>query len=377
MPNEDSKRLNELTVGDAKRILVYGIAVALAVFLFCLLIGKVVVALLLGVVAGVYLLPIQEWMEKRLRARAGSALITIALIVVPMASLAGYTWYEMSSYSNLVQEKRNEIIGAISTSLSTVVPISRQGVRAALEVTFTEALTHSAAAIRDLRQSSALLFISFALFFFTVFYVLTQRVRIAGYLKVRIPGEYLPLYEKLTLNIGGALRGVLFAIFVDQSIKGALIIILNFVFDVPLAVLLGLLAFILGFFPPLGEWVIYVPVVIYLFVFRHAPVSAAVYLGIGLVLTIGSSLYLRPRLASSNARHFNFYWMLVALIAGISAFGVAGIVLGPSIMGFVKAMADTLFGEVRYETSLLKSEDEVQEQRAVEQAQAEAANASD
>jgi predicted PurR-regulated permease PerM len=69
--------------------------------------------------------------------------------------------------------------------------------------------------------------------------------------------------------------------------------------------------------------------------------------------------------------------MLVALVAGISAFGVAGIVLGPSILGFVKAMADTLFGEVRYETSLLKSEDVVQEQRAIEQARVEAASVSD
>ena len=43
---------------------------------------------------------------------------------------------------------------------------------------------------------------SLSLFFFTIYYVLTHRIRIASYIKVRIPGEYLPFYEKLAVNIG-------------------------------------------------------------------------------------------------------------------------------------------------------------------------------
>src|SRR5215213_7152984 len=100
MANDDSKRLSELTVGDAKRILVYGASLLLAIVLFFMLIGKVLVALLLGIVAGVYLLPVQEWLETHLRRRAGSALITIPLIVVPLIGLTAYSWHEMSTYSN-------------------------------------------------------------------------------------------------------------------------------------------------------------------------------------------------------------------------------------------------------------------------------------
>ncbi|MGI8565517.1 MAG: hypothetical protein ACR2LZ_03430, partial [Pyrinomonadaceae bacterium] len=90
MADEDGRRLSELTIGDAKRIVVYTAATLLALLLFILLVGKVLVALLLGVVAGAYLLPVQEWREKRLRARAGSAIWKIALSVVPLAALAGY-----------------------------------------------------------------------------------------------------------------------------------------------------------------------------------------------------------------------------------------------------------------------------------------------
>ncbi|HEY0407070.1 MAG TPA: AI-2E family transporter [Pyrinomonadaceae bacterium] len=366
--NSDSRRLSELTIGDAKRILVYGIVIALAVALFMILVGKVIVALLLGVVAGVYLLPVQVWLETHLRRRAGSALITIALIVVPLVTLTGYAWHELSSYSNVVQQKNEIIIDSISKSLSEILPATRASMKAGLQAAFEEAVTRSAEVIQDLRQKSALLLASLSLFFFTVYYVLTQRARISAYLKIRVPGDYHPLYEKLTENIGGALRGALRAVFIDQSLKALVILILNLIFGVPLAVVLGITTFLIGFFPLVGEWAVYIPISIYLYVFRHQPVSAAIYLGVGIIITLNSSLLLRPKLASQGAQRFSFYWMLLALVAGVYVFGIPGIVLGPAILGFVKAVADTLFGDIHYETSLLKSEIEVEKQKTLEEA---------
>src|SRR4028119_608131 len=128
---DDSRRLSELTVGDAKRIVVYGVALVLAVGLFLLLVGQVLVALLLGLVAGAFLLPVQEWLERRLRARSGSALITIAVIVVPLVVVAGYTWHELSGYStNISQQERTKISDAISGALERHIPVSRAGTRA-------------------------------------------------------------------------------------------------------------------------------------------------------------------------------------------------------------------------------------------------------
>ena len=358
--DDDAARLSDLTIGDAKRILVYGVALLLAVWLFVYLVSDVAVALLLGTVAGVYLLPVQQWLERRLHARGESAIITIGLIVVPLALVVGYTWYELSGYADYVERERANIINSISESLAGYFPVEREDTRFGLEAAFAEAVTRSADAVQGLRQRGALLLSSIALFFFTVFYVLTQRARIAAYIKLRVPGEYLPLYEKLGENVGGALRGALRAVFIDQSLKAVVIVVLNLVFGVPLAVVLGVITFLVGFFPLLGEWAIYIPVCIYLFVFRNDPVSAGIYLTIGLTLTLSSTLFIRPKLAAAGARRFNFYWMLVALISGVYTFGIAGIVLGPAILGLITAVADTLFGDVRYETSLLKEEREAE-----------------
>ncbi len=352
----ESKRLADVTVGEAKRAAVYAGAIGLALFLFVWMLGEILVALLLGTVAGVYLLPVQTWLERRLRARAGSALITIALIVVPLAATVGYGWYEMAGYSAAVQDEhhREQVIAGISQSLSAYVAV--ENTRAVLQNAFAEAFVRSGEALAELKQRTALLLVSATVFFFTLFYVLTQRARLSAYIKLRVPGDFMPFYERLTENVGGALRGALFAVMVDQTLKGAAILVMNLAFGVPLAVALGLLTFLIGFFPLLGEWAVYIPVSVYLLVFQRRPAAAAVYLLIGLAMTVGSSLVLRPKLAAHGAERFNFYWMLVGLVTGVYAFGIPGVVLGPAILGFAKAITDTLVGEVKYETSLLREE---------------------
>ncbi|MDT5158893.1 MAG: hypothetical protein QOH51_3250 [Acidobacteriota bacterium] len=352
--SDESKRLGDVTVGEAKRAAIYAAATLLALFLFVRLLGEVLVALLLGTVAGVYLLPVQEWLERRLRARAGSALITIALILVPLAATVGYGWHEMSGYATRVQKQHDQIIESISHSLSEIVAV--ENTRDALQTVFANAVMRSGEAINEFKERSALLLVSATVFFFTLFYVLTQRIRLAAYIKLRVPGDFKPFYERLVENVGGALRGALFAVMIDQTVKAVLILVMNLVFGVPLAVALALTTFLIGFFPLLGEWTIYIPISIYLLVFQHRPGAAAAYFLIGVGMTIGSSLVLRPKLAARGAQSFNFYWMLVGLVTGVYAFGIPGIVLGPAILGFAKAIMDTLVGEVNYETSLLKEE---------------------
>ncbi len=352
----ESKRLGDVTVGEAKRAAIYAVLIALALFLFVRLLGEILVALLLGAVAGAYLLPVQEWLERRLRARAGSALVTIALIVVPLAATVGYGWYEMSGYSAVVEDerRREQVIAGISSSLSEYVAV--ENTRAVLQNAFAEAFVRSGEALADLKERTALLLVSATVFFFTLFYVLTQRVRLAAYIKLRVPGDFLPFYERLVLNVGGALRGALFAVMVDQTAKAVAILVMNLVFGVPLAVALALVTFLIGFFPLLGEWAVYIPVAVFLLVFQNNPTGAAAYLLVGVAMTASSSLILRPKLAALGAQRFNFYWMLVALVAGVYTFGIPGIVLGPAILGFAKAIMDTLVGDVKYETSLLKEE---------------------
>jgi predicted PurR-regulated permease PerM len=143
--------------------------------------------------------------------------------------------------------------------------------------------------------------------------------------------------------VRGVLYGAIYATLVTQTLKSGVLFFMNVAFGVPLAGVLAVLAFIIGFFPIVGSWSVYVPVAAWLFVFRDAPGAALLMLATGFLLnTVFISMYLRPKLAAERSRVLNFYWMFVGLVTGVYTFGLAGILLGPILIGLLKAIVDTV-----------------------------------
>jgi predicted PurR-regulated permease PerM len=61
-----------------------------------------------------------------------------------------------------------------------------------------------------------------------------------------------------------------------------------------------------------------------------------------LLNTLFISTYLRPKIAAERSGVLNFYWMFVALVTGVYTFGLAGILLGPILIGLLKAVVDSV-----------------------------------
>jgi predicted PurR-regulated permease PerM len=141
------------------------------------------------------------------------------------------------------------------------------------------------------------------------------------------------------------LYGTVYSTIVTQTIKSAIVLALNLAFGVPLPVVLAIASFVIGFFPIVGSWSIYVPAAAWLLIFGASPTKAILMLVIGFgVNTLFISMYLRPKIAAERSRVLNFYWMLVGLVTGVYTFGLAGIVLGPILIGLLKAVVDTVTG---------------------------------
>jgi len=176
-----------------------------------------------------------------------------------------------------------------------------------------------------------------------VVYILTDAPAIAGYLRAKVSPRYAPLVGTLERNVRGVLRGAVYGAVVTQALKAGVVLALNLAFDVPLAWLLALLSFVLGFFPIVGSWSVYVPVAAWLFAFRGAPTQALVVLLVGFfVNTLFVSMYLRPKLAAERSRVLNFYWMFVGLVTGVYTLGLPGLVLGPALIAILKAVVDAV-----------------------------------
>jgi predicted PurR-regulated permease PerM len=84
-------------------------------------------------------------------------------------------------------------------------------------------------------------------------------------------------------------------------------------------------------------------VAIWVLIFRDSLTGALAMITVGLLLnTVFISMYLRPKLAAEKSKVLNFFWMFVGLVTGVYTFGIAGILLGPILIGLLKAIIDTV-----------------------------------
>jgi predicted PurR-regulated permease PerM len=107
-----------------------------------------------------------------------------------------------------------------------------------------------------------------------------------------------------------------------------------------------------------GSWSVYVPVAIWLAIFRNQIGAAVAMVIIGsIVNTVFISMYMRPKIAADRSGVLNFYWMFVGLVTGVYTFGLAGILIGPILIGLLKAVVDTVTARSSWQLIELEDED--------------------
>ncbi|MFO0661151.1 MAG: AI-2E family transporter [Polyangiaceae bacterium] len=143
--------------------------------------------------------------------------------------------------------------------------------------------------------------------------------------------------EIISKITGEVLRGVILANVLVAAVQALCAVVFLVAFDVPNSFSLGVLAFFLSFIPVFGTAPITVGGVLYLFSQqRTVPgiVMLCVAVGVGSVDNV-----IRPLLMRSSAE-LSFFWGLVALVGGVTQFGLAGTVIGPLAFSLVVAFLE-------------------------------------
>jgi predicted PurR-regulated permease PerM len=278
-----------------------------------------------------------------LHSPAGSAMITLAVVLLPIAAALAYSYLEVVRVARYLAEHQKEIVAQIDAALSRVALFGHPDVQSGVERWVDAAATYGSAIPGLVRRAVIGVSVATSIFLFTAFYIFTDAEQVVAYVRGKVPPRYADLAAAFETNVRGVLYGAIYATLVTQTLKSLVIFLMNRAFGVPLAGVLAILSFIIGFFPIVGSWSIYVPVALWLLVFRDAPLQATLMIVIGTLLnTLFISMYLRPKLAADRSRVLNFYWMFVGLVTGVYTFGLAGILLGPILIGLLKAVVDTL-----------------------------------
>jgi predicted PurR-regulated permease PerM len=344
--------LAELTLPELRRMLVTTIIFVTILVLFLWMVRNVIIAAIIGVIVASFTRPVYLWILKRLPNKIVASTLTLCLLIVPVLALSAYSYKEIADVAEYISTHQEEIATRIDESLHKLPFLQKANTSAAVRHYVVVASNYGTNILGGLRSAVATLAIAATIFIFTVYYVLSDADEILEYLRSRIPPRYGELSTALESNVRGVLYGAIYSTFLTQTVKSLIILGMNLVFHVPLAGVLAIVSFVIGFFPIVGSWSVYLPVAAWLAIFRDAPGQALTMILIGFFInTVYISTFLRPKIAAERSRVLNFYWMLVALVTGVYTFGLVGILLGPMLIGLLKAILDTITSQPAWQWS--------------------------
>ena len=349
--------IGELTLPEVRRILITTLLGAVVLGLFLWMVKTVVIAAILGLIIGFYIRPLHLWTLRRTNNPTLSAIVTLLAVIVPVLVVLAYSYSELADVLGYASLHQDEIVKKIDAAVQRVPFLKGAKSADALGKFVIDATAYGTRLPLVIKGAVKDFSVSATIFMFTAFYILLEADTVGAYLSGKIPPRYEHLRRALEVNVRGVLYGAIYSTLLTQTLKSLIILGMNLAFHVPLAGALAVVSFIIGFFPIVGSWSVYVPVAIWLVIFRDAVGSAIAMIVIGtLVNTVFISTYLRPKIAADRSRVLNFYWMFVALITGVYTFGLAGILLGPILIGLLKAIVDTVTSGSSWK--LVESEDE-------------------
>ena len=349
-PNDrrrDERRLNsrlaDLPAPEVRRAVLTWLLTAIVVVLFLWMVRRVLIAGILGVVIAAYLRPLYLRILRRTERPVLSAVLTLLVVIIPVLGALAYSYVELVDVLGYIATHQNEVANRIDTAIRQLPFMTNANPTETVRSYVLAVSGYGTKIPAAVREAVVELSVAITIFLLTAAYVFTDADSIVSYVRSKVPERYDRLREALVTNVTGVLYGAIYSTLLTQGLKTLVIFLMNLAFGVPLAAVLAILSFIIGFFPIVGSWSVYVPVAAWLLVFRDSPVRAGLMVVVGFVLnTLFISTYLRPKIAAERSGVLNFYWMFVALVTGVYTFGLAGILLGPILIGLLKAVVDSI-----------------------------------
>jgi predicted PurR-regulated permease PerM len=148
---------------------------------------------------------------------------------------------------------------------------------------------------------------------------------------------YFPLSKEEAKDMGDRMvvivRSTIKSLFVIGAVQGFLLTVAFWFFGIKAPIFWGILCGVLSAIPGLGAPIVWVPAVIYLVCADR--LGSAVGLALWGVLVIGlADNFLRPIIVGQDSKIHELL-IFFAMIGGLTIFGLAGLILGPVLIGLL------------------------------------------
>jgi len=317
-----------------KKIMTAVILIGLVVLAF-LLLKPIIMAILFGIILAFIFTPIYDFLFKYIKRKNLIAslmcLFLIIIIIVPL-------WYVAPiAINQSIKFYMNSQSIDFITPLKTIFPSLFQSEAFANEIgsavhSFVTKTTNAFMnSLSNIILNFPTLFLHLLVVFFSFFFVLRDKEEMILYIQSLIPFSK-EVEKRLFKSSKDLTISILYGQIVLGIVQGITAGIGFFIFGVPNALLITILAMITGMFPIIGTAIIWVPVAIYLLIAGNT-VSALGVVMFGLVSSVIEALF-KPIFISRRAK-MNSSLILFGMIGGILFFGLLGIILGPLILAYL------------------------------------------
>lgn len=303
-------------------------------------------SIVLGFVFAYVARPIKKWFEREYDRRV-SAIIATAVVITPIAlififgiieAINQFVWIlnNLESFQNAIIELLRNI-GApefIRDYIAMSLP------------DFIERFRGLLPSFADVERTKDLmiLVLNFFISIFVCYYFLIDGEKIYNFLLTLVPEDRKEEMRRFMLRTDNMLSGLFIGNFFMSIIISLMSVPFFLFFEIPLVALLASLMFLAALIPIFAEWMVLIPVVLYVLINRGTEGALLIAISGTLYLYILPEMILKPYFVGYTSG-VNPALLLLAFLGGGLVGGVSGFFLAPTFL----VIATAFYREFIYE----------------------------
>lgn len=307
---------------------------ALTAFLFWQA-GEIFLLVFAGILLAVFLQTFGRIISKRLRISYPIALIVLILSLI----LISIVLWKLSApilakQAALLIQELPKAFSYLQAQIDHYIPFSEEAVK----TTFAnfDILQH----ITNIFSSTMGAITGIIVFLFVGIYLaFDSSLYIRGFLKLFPPGKRV-ITDRVLSSCGETLRSWLFGQLIAMATLGTATFIGLYLLEVPLALILGLLAAVLTFLPTLGPILASIPAILMALV--QGPLQVAYVIALYIVIQVAESYFITPYIQKKTTALPPALVVVVQILMGVLA-GILGLALAAPLTAVAIVLIDQVY----------------------------------
>lgn len=321
------------------------------IFLFftailCYFFLPLLTSIVLGFVFAYVAKPIKRWFEIEFQKQIASMIAT-ALVITPIALI--FIFGLLEAINQFIW-----ILGNVDTFQEAIIDLTvtlglPEFMREYIIMNFPklfEQLRTLLPSLAGAKQTKdiALLVLNFFISIFVCYYLLVDGIKIYNFILTLVPEDRREEVRRFLLRTDDMLSGLFIGNFFMSIIISLMSVPFFLFFKIPLIALLASLMFLAALIPILAEWMVLVPVALYVLISRSTGEAFIFFISGAIFLYIIPEMILRPYFVGYTSG-VNPALLLLAFLGGGIIGGVAGFFLAPTFL----VIATAFYREFIYE----------------------------